>query len=671
MIASLVLKRRSEGANIRTWGHLGLTRNERRRDRVFLVSFGFVFVMLGCVGVSAQQASPQPSPQASAASTVITVWGEAIPLDAAPATITVVTRDFIENAHAEDFADLIRMIPDLYLSQTGGRGGLTTVTIRGGKPNFTVVLIDGIPVNDIGNILGGSFDFSSLSPDDVDRIEIISGPLSSLYGSEAIGGVINIISRRGESGKRFDVGGEIGNFGTEQGHISIGGTTGSSPYSLAGSYLTTGPEVGGGHYSLGTIAFGSTRSFGHSKVLELLVRFQDKESSGFPANGGGPKYSILRQLETDDSRELISGVSFKQQVNSLWLYSLEGDVYFRTEDSFTPPILDAIPPTANSVPSELIHETFTRARLGFSNIFTLSRHVSADLRVGFKNEHGASDGLISGTIPDDYRLNRPTLSLNGGILIQFGRLTATGGLGYEKTLGFSDVAPRIGASYRVGTGETRLRASWGRGFDVPSFEALGDPIVGNPQLKPEHSSGLDAGIDQTLKSRKLHWALTYYWNSFRDLIDFSPQEFRLVNRSSARTQGFEWNATVSPTRALSLDGQLTFLNAQLLDTTEHLRDLPRWRGGVGIDWKVVPRIRARLDGLWVGRRYDFQVPIPNQQTVPKYTTTDLVVNYVATDRCKFYLRIDNLFNRNYQEFLGFPNGGIYARLGVDFQLVKP
>jgi outer membrane cobalamin receptor len=634
----------------------------------------FLLVLFG-VGVvrqaTAQQQGPQPTPAIPTVTTVVTVSAEPIPLNAAPATATVVTRDFIVSAHAEDFADLIRKIPNLYLSQTGERGGLTTLTIRGGKPNFTLVLMDGIPINDIGNILGGSVDLSSLSPDNIERIEIVSGPLSSLYGSEAISGVVNIISRRIGGHRQLSVGGEIGNFGTGQGHLSMGEAFGSSAYSIGGSYLKVGPEVGGGRYSLGTAALSSTHEFGRAKVLQLLVRFQNKESSGFPPNGGGPKYSILRQLETNHSREFVSGLGFRHQVKSWWSYSVDGDLFLRVEDGFTPAILDAVPPTANSVPSELTHETFTRARLNLLNIFTVNPHLSADVRVGFKNEHGNSNNVLAGAIPDSFGMNRPALTVNGGLLFRSGRLTATAGLGVETTSGFTQAAPRMGVSYRLGSAETRLKASWGTGFKLPSFEALGDPVVGNPQLRPEHSNGFDVGIDQIFKPSDLHLSLTYYWNSFHDLIDFSPKQFRLINRSLARTQGFECAGSIFLHRQLNLNGHLTFLDAQLLNTPEHLRDLPRWRGGIGVDWKVSSRVRSRVDALWVGRRYDFQVPIPDQGSAPKYTTTDLVVTYSATERSRFYVRLDNLFNSKYQEFLGFPNGGIYARAGIDFQLVKP
>ena len=647
--------------------------NQLRAMGFILVRYGVVFFLwtVAALSTAARQNGSTPDQQIPPVTTVVTVSAEAIPATTVPAVVTVVSRDFIENAHAENFADLIRKIPNLYLSQAGGRGGLTTLTIRGGKPNFTMVLIDGIPINDIGNILGGSFDFSSMSPENIDRIEIVSGPFSSWYGSEAISGVVNIISRREETRKVFEAGAEMGNFGTGRGHVSVGGTIGSSPYLLSGSYLTMGPEAGGGHYSLTTVAWSLSHSVGRSRVLQALVRTHIKQSSGFPTNGGGPQYSILRQLQTDHSREFISGLSFKHQVNPSWLYNINGDVYSRIEDRFTPAILDAVVPTANSVPSEQTHERFTRARMGLSNVFTINRHVSGELRVGFKSERGTTDSKISATIPDNFELNRPALSLNGGLLFQSGRLTATGGLGVEKSAGVAEVAPRIGVSYRVGSGETRLKTSWGTGFKLPSLEALGDPIVGNPQLKPEYSNGFDVGIHQILKPANLHFSITYYRNSFRNLIDFSPKQFRLVNRGSAGSQGVECTASISPTPRLDLDAHLVFLNTHLLNTPEHLRDLPRWRGGFGIDWKMASHFRSRLDALWVGRRYDFQVPIPDQQTVPKYLATDLIVSYAANERSRFYLRIDNVLNSQYQEFLGFPNGGIYARVGFDFLLVKP
>ncbi|MDE2758084.1 MAG: TonB-dependent receptor plug domain-containing protein, partial [Acidobacteriota bacterium] len=155
-----------------------------------------VILLLAAEGLC-QNPPPAQSPSIQPDPIVVTVSAEAIPLSASSASVTILTRDFVENSRAESMADLLRQVPFLYLSQTGGRGGLTTVSLRGGESNFTLVMIDGVPVNDTTNLLGGAVDFSTLSTDNVERIEIVRGPMSSLYGSEGIGGVINILTRGG------------------------------------------------------------------------------------------------------------------------------------------------------------------------------------------------------------------------------------------------------------------------------------------------------------------------------------------------------------------------------------------------------------------------------------------------------------------------------------------
>src|ERR1039457_3368243 len=166
------------------------------------------------------QSGPQAEP------TVITVTGQATPVSATSASGMVVTRQVIEDSHAENVADVLRQVPFLFVAQSGARGGLTTITLRGGKPNFTVVLYDGIPINDITDVLGGSYDLSTMSTDRIEQIEIVRGPLSSMHGSDATGGVINIIPRGGEGKPMFEVGGALGNFITRDVSAAASGKTG-------------------------------------------------------------------------------------------------------------------------------------------------------------------------------------------------------------------------------------------------------------------------------------------------------------------------------------------------------------------------------------------------------------------------------------------------------------
>jgi vitamin B12 transporter len=170
----------------------------------------------------------QPEP------TVVTVTGQATPLSAADASVTVLTRQVIEDSHAGNLADLLRQTPFLFLTQSGGKGGLTTVTLRGGKPNFTLVMVDGVPANDITNVLGGSFDFSNMSTANVEQVEIVRGPLSAIDGSAAVAGVINIISRRGEGNRELHASGALSNFSSRELQVGV------IRKSVGGSGISTG-----------------------------------------------------------------------------------------------------------------------------------------------------------------------------------------------------------------------------------------------------------------------------------------------------------------------------------------------------------------------------------------------------------------------------------------------
>ena len=214
----------------------------------------------------------QTLPSAGDGTTVVTVTAQAMPLASTSASVTILTRDYIESSHADNAADLLRSAPFLQVAQSGASGGLTTVTIRGGKPNFTLVLIDGIPVNDPTNLLGGSFDFSSLAVDNIEQVEIVRGPLSSIYGSDAIGGVINFISRRGTKNPSLDVSGELGSFLRRQAKVSAAGTWKALQYSASGSWLDVGQQVEDDGYSVASLAFNGSLSLGPNRVLEFVAR---------------------------------------------------------------------------------------------------------------------------------------------------------------------------------------------------------------------------------------------------------------------------------------------------------------------------------------------------------------------------------------------------------------
>ena len=608
----------------------------------------------------------QPVPQAEP--TVITVTGHATPLSATSASAVVITRQVIEDSHAGNIADILRQVPFLFVAQSGARGGLTTITLRGGKPNFTVVLYDGIPINDITDVLGGSYDFSTMSTDGIEQIEIVRGPLSSMYGSDAIAGVINIIPRRGQGQPLFEIAGALGNFLTRDVSAAASGKTGNLDYSFAGSYLDIGTQVAKDPYSLGTAGINSHLTLGNDKLLSVVVRYQNAEAAGFPPGGGGPEFSILRQAQAVHTIELITGIGFQQQVNQTWLYGLNFDLFDRTQNSNVPALLDVIPPTYNSVPAEIADTNFKRYRFSFANTLRLSPNFSAEIGAGWMREQGVSTGLFASTIPDNFTLTRDTADANSVIDYTLRGLTATAGIRVDKITDFRAVySPSAGISYRFTPEGPRLKANWGRGFKTPSFYALADKVVGNPLLKPEFSRSYDIGIENDFLRGRLRAELTVFRNSYSDLIDFSALVFRLVNRSQARTQGAEFAITAPVNSWLEFRGYASYLEWRLMDTTEPLRDIPHWQSGGGITWKIKPHWHAQADILAVGRRYDFEVPVPLQPTVGGYSTASLATSYEFSDTLTASVRVDNLFNQQYHEYTGFPNPGVYVRAGFSYR----
>ena len=311
-----------------------------------------------------------------------------LPLSASSAAVTILTEEFIRGSHAGNMMDLLRQVPFLYLSQTGGRGGLTTVTIRGGDPNFTLVMVDGIPVNDPTNILGGSFDFSTLSVENIKQIEIVRGPMSALYGSESVGGVINIITRGGENEPNLFVNGILGNFNSRQIGFRTGGPLKSGNYSLAGSHFNVDEQTEKDGLSLGALSFNSSLPLGQDKFLQLTTRYQDSRARGFPENSGGPEFSILRESKIVNSKQLIFGLKHEQQYKSWWIYGFEFDLFSRWQDSLTPSILDAMPPSFRTQPSLNTQSDFQRIRYGFKSHLDLQPELSLNLGIKVRSEDG-------------------------------------------------------------------------------------------------------------------------------------------------------------------------------------------------------------------------------------------------------------------------------------------
>jgi vitamin B12 transporter len=612
-----------------------------------------------------QAAAPSNSSQLS--TTTITVTAEPLPVSVAPASVSIITEEQIEQAHALTSADLMRNTPFVNLSQNGAAGALSTVTIRGGKPNLVLVMIDGIPANDLSNLLGGSFDFSNLLSNDLERIEVVRGPLSSGYGSEAMSGVVNVITKPTHYESNVTVGTEAGSFGAAGANTKVEGARGRLGYKFSGSFLRVGEQVESDAFSTSTVAVTGDFARSSETVFSWTARWIQFERSGFPEGSGGPEFAILRTPKTTNSGNWLGGFMAQHQVNQLWLMSVDGDVFSRGEHAYTPSILDALPPSNASEPSADTRTRFTRSRLTIQNTFSFSPKLQSHLHFQGADEIGKNDTLLAESYPTHFNDNRGIFNFGGDAVYSNKAVTAMAALGVNKTSGFNvQMAPRLGASLKVAK-NTIVKTSWGKAYKVPSFYSISDPVVGNPSLLPEKVSGLDVGVQRSFRE-KLVVAATYYHNHFSDLIDFSHQQFKLVNRTSVRTQGWETSASYGFSHYLQLDAWGTLLDWKVESSSEPLRNQPDWQAGFNLNVKLPKQVVVWSSTYWTGRRYDFQIPVPAIVSVGGYSTTNLVIEYGGLRHTSLFVRLNNVFDTHFHESIGFSNPGIAVQAGVSYRL---
>ncbi|HJU87525.1 MAG TPA: TonB-dependent receptor, partial [Gemmatimonadota bacterium] len=440
--------------------------------------------LLACLTASPLPAQP---PVVEADPLVVTLSTLPFPLSVAPGSVTVIDRQAIEASRAVTLDEVLRASPFVDLSRAGGRGGLTTVTLRGGDPNFTLVLLDGVPINDPTNLLGGSFDFSTLSVDNVERVEIVRGPLSSRFGTEAMAGVVHVVSRRGRTRPGWEAELAAGSFGGRE--VRLAGYGGRGPFagSAAASWVRMDEQVESDPYRLATVAL-TADAMGKLGEMRLTARLHDVDSETFPDNGGGPRFSILREPRRTEGRELILGVEAGRRIREGWSVTATVDAYRRDADVRTPPVLDADPPGPLALPSVDQRSVLDRRRASLTSVWEIAAGLSILTSGELRHEDGESDAVIADELPSDFALERTTRSVAGEIAYRTRRLSIDFALRIDDPDAFdSEASPRAALAWRLPWNGSRIGASWGEGFKLPSFFALGDPNVGNPELGSERS----------------------------------------------------------------------------------------------------------------------------------------------------------------------------------------
>ena len=587
------------------------------------------------------------------------------PLDSATATVTILDRAAIEASGAQTAAELLRFAPGVDVTTNGGRG-FTTAQIRGGDPNFTLVLLDGVPLNDPTYQVGDVFDLEGLPASAIERIEIVRGPLSSFYGSTGLAGAIHIVTRQDRpEGLSAEAGAEAGDASLRRGAGALSGPLGSGSWRVGLSWEEESGRIADESFEQLHLYGGLLLPVGPKGRLQVRMRGASRDVDDYPDASGGPVYGSgeLRRSEHAEAG-LGAELRLEGRLPQRWTAALYSHAMERTSPAMAP----VLPPSMEDT-------AFTRARLGWAATLLASGSVQWTAGADVQREKGENDSLLflppafGGAVPGDYSITRTLPGAYTEVTL------ARGGLAVEASFRLdlpedrtAQWSPRLGLSWRPGegTGPLRLHASAGRSFKLPSFFALASPpqLGGNPDLKSETVLGGDAGMTWELAQGS--FGLTAFYNRFEDLIDFDFETFRHVNRSVVEAQGIEAAVEWHLLERLSLHGNGTWQSVEDLTTHARLRHRPRRTGGARLVWRPLDPVLLELDAQLASESFDEQIPVPERTTVAGHELLGLAASWRFADRWQLRARADNLTDQEYEVLIGFPGPGRSLRVGLRY-----
>jgi len=600
--------------------------------------------------------------------------------------VTVITGEEIARADARTLNEALRRVPGLDLTESGGTGATASVRLRGGEPGQTLVLIDGVRVNDpsTGN---GQFDFSLLVPTGIERIEVLRGPQSALYGSDAMGGVVNIITRKGRGEPRAAIAAEGGSYGSRGVQAAVSGGDPRFNYAISlNGYDTAGFSRWGHRIGRlrarhpwplendGARRFGLSARFGFSPSEDVAFDVggsayvnATQYDAAFGAFPDTPSSSVQR-LGQVHARATVHAFD-RRLKNTFLVYANRTERDYRSISYYGS--------TAAPV-TDWSKDGYVGGRVGASYQGDLSLDAFGLLTFGGQVERETLTSTSQPVLPvpglrttldDAAQTTRSLFALHQIALAEHLNLSLGGRI--DDIEGADRFATwRATLAYDIAESGTVLRASAGTGAKAPTLYQRLDPLYGNAALSPERSFGIDAGIDQKLFDGRLTLSGTLFLNRLRDLINFQSdpscrpdQPFGCyVNVARAETSGFELaaKAELIPGR-LGLD--IAYTNLVAIDRTTDLRlaRRPENAARIGLTLTPAPGLVIAPTLVLVDARYS---AAHEKDRLAPYARLDLFASYEVSEGVSLFLRGENLTDARYEEVKNYGTAGrsLYAGL---------
>ena len=584
---------------------------------------------------------------------VVTASGFEQPRSETGQAIEIVGRDRLDQLQSATIADALQTVPGVRIATRGGLGGQSSAFIRGGSSAQTLVLIDGVRINDLTSP-NGAFDFGALMTGNIGRVEILRGPNSVIWGSQAIGGVVNIQSIAPVDGLEGRMGAEYGAYDTKRLNANLARSSGRLEGSVGCSFVNSD--------GISALAGGTERD-GYDNLTgnaRLKVHVADNVDLDFrsyynratvaydPAFGVG-----ANGLPVSRNRQFVGYVGANFDL-------LNGRLQNRIAYTRTDIKRVGTDPVVFSFNNFNVRGAIDRAE--YHAAFDLNDALT--LVAGAEYERSFASTAFEGAAPDVAR-NDVGSGFGQIIMRPVAGLTLTGGVRHDVYDDYGGQTSFAGnAAFTPNDGRTMFRATYAEGFRAPTLTE-GQPPYGNPDLKPETARNFDLGVEHQFLGSKAQIFATYFNRRSNDLIAFSAISFQSENIDKVTSKGLEAWLSLNPTNDIDIRASYTLVDAinRSVGTNFGNRQAlrPQHSASLTADWQTPFGLSVGSSFLWIGDSFD---DVANKLRLKSYALVGLRASMPLTDTLEIYSRIDNLMGADYTVVAGYNSFGRNATMGI-------
>ena len=591
---------------------------------------------------------------------VITANKVDTPVSQTGAAITVIPGDDFQTYHYTSIGDALRTVPGVDVRQSGSFGKTTSVSIRGANPSQVQVLVDGVRVK---SPTLGQAELVDIAPDLIERIEVVRGPQSTLYGADAIGGVINIITKKGQ-GKviQGSIEEQVGNYGMWVNRGTGYGQWSILDYSFSGSYMESNGQFKHDNADQKALSGRIGLALPYDSSLAFVARWNRTDTDlpvKFVCCGPLPINPLIDVNAQQQSETLILSLEGKTRPVPWWESRARISRYENAQGFQDPadPGYDFDFPQHSQINVE-------RREAEWINSFFVGPWSTSTVGLEYRHEEGDNKGVFkSATHTKSFFFEQQFRF--------FDRIFLTGGVRIDDSSAFgTHTTPRGSAAFVIKETGTRIRGSAGAGFRAPTLNELFFPGFSNPDLQPETSFSWDVGVDQTFWRERIRLGFTVFYNKFDNLIRFVQTNtfpfVAAINVARARASGVEFTGEADLLKNLVASVNYTYTDSEDLSTDRWLAREPQHRWNIGITWEPIRRLQLFTQIHVVTRQFESEQAGFNSG----HTRIDVGGNYRLIDKygvlqfLDLTARVNNILNEGYAEVRGFPALGTAFLLGA-------